>query len=137
MTETLEELAGADPMILADWYEFEDNDPATAAACREMSDYRKEIYTRPAMVARNIRIMLKFHFPKVKFSVKSGDYGAIEVKWAVTRQDPGPALASDVSSILKQFEEGHFNGYTDSYDYSPTNWTRTFGGVKYVFCSNR
>lgn len=77
-------------------------------------------------VAKNIRKMLKKHFPKIKFRVTS-DYNAVRIFWT-----DGPTTAS-VDELVDQFEHGSFDGMTDCYNMARSPWTEVFGGCRYVF----
>lgn len=83
------------------------------------------------VAARNIRRELKDKFPGVKFSVRSKGYSGgndIRVGWI-----DGPTLKA-VQSITNKYEEGQFDGMTDSYNYDNRNsWVDVFGGTKYLF----
>lgn len=78
--------------------------------------------------AKNLRAMLKAHFPGVKFSVRRPHYSAIDIRWT-----DGPTAAA-VAEIADRFQHGHFDGMTDCYEYSRSPWSETFGGVDYVSC---
>ncbi|ELT8232704.1 hypothetical protein QPF19_004513 [Salmonella enterica] len=80
------------------------------------------------LAAKNIRILLKKHFPGVKFSVRKRDYTCINVSWT-----DGPTKDA-VEKIVGGFQEGHFDGMTDMYEYTTTSFNRVYGGVKYLFC---
>lgn len=80
--------------------------------------------------AKNIRIELQLAFPGHKFSVVSESFSmgdAIRVNWT-----DGPKT-EDVEKITSKYQEGHFNGMEDIYEYDRENvWTDVFGGSKYV-----
>jgi len=82
------------------------------------------------VAAKNIRIELKKAFPSVKFSVRSSTYSggdSVDIGWT-----DGPTTEM-VKKITDKYQEGSFDGMTDSYDYSKhREWTDTFGGSKYV-----
>ena len=82
--------------------------------------------------AKNIRIELKAAFPGHKFSVRIESYSMgnnITVKWV-----DGPA-AERVDAIINRYQQGHFDGMTDCYEYSNNLWTDSFGGSLYVHSS--
>lgn len=81
------------------------------------------------LAAKNIRILLKKHFPGVKFSVRKRDYTCINVSWT-----DGPTRDT-VEAIVDKFQEGNFNGMEDIYEYNDSAFNRVYGGVKYLFCS--
>lgn len=81
------------------------------------------------LAAKNIRILLKKHFPGVKFSVRMRDYNAIYVSWT-----DGPTKEA-VEAITDKFEEGGVNSMEDMYEYNITGFHRVYGGVKYLFCT--
>lgn len=80
--------------------------------------------------AKNIRIELKLAFPGHKFSVVSESFSmgnAIQISWI-----DGPTL-NDVEKITSKYQEGHFNGMEDIYEYDRENvWADVFGSAKYV-----
>lgn len=82
--------------------------------------------TPGATAAQNIRAALKHSFPGVRFSVRT-DGNAVNVRWT-----DGPTDA-DVSPIVDRFQQGHFDGMTDCYEYSRSPFCETFGGAKYTF----
>ena len=80
--------------------------------------------------AANIRVELKRAFPSVKFTVHSerGSGSAINVGWT-----DGPTT-EQVKEITDNYQEGNFDGMTDSYEYNHDRvWTDIFGGARYVF----
>lgn len=82
------------------------------------------------LAAKNIRTELKKAFPAVKFSVRSEHYSggnSVNIKWT-----DGPT-SEEVTKITGKYEEGSFDGMTDSYNYdSDRTWPDVFGGAKYV-----
>lgn len=82
--------------------------------------------------AKNLRTQLKKAFPGVKFSVTTDRFSggdALRVSWT-----DGPAV-DRVSVIASQYKAGHFDGYSDCYEYSRSAWTEAFGDAKYVSTS--
>lgn len=74
----------------------------------------KTLSTR-AHAAKLIKGELRKAFKGVKFSVRSRVgtvHDAIDVAWV-----DGPD-AREVDAIVDKYQEGHFDGMTDSYDYS-------------------
>ncbi|MGK7287826.1 LPD29 domain-containing protein [Buttiauxella agrestis] len=81
-----------------------------------------------SLATKNIRILLKKHFPGVKFSVRKRDYTCINVSWI-----NGPTKGA-VESIVNKFQEGSTDGMQDIYEYRGDAFNRVYGGVKYLFC---
>lgn len=88
----------------------------------------------PTLAAHNIRIELKRAFPGHRFSVTSKKYSggdSVDVSWT-----DGPTQ-KEVESITGKYQEGHFNGMEDIYEYNHENlWPDIYGGAKYV-CEQR
>ena len=78
--------------------------------------------------AKNIRKQLKKAFPGVKFSVTS-DYNCVNVNWSL-----GPTTKA-VDAIIDRYQDHHSDQTGDYMDPSPSDWTETFGGSKFVFSS--
>lgn len=75
-------------------------------------------------IGRIVKAELKKAFPKVKFSVTS-DYNCVRVYWT------NGVTVSMVNEITSKYKLGHFDGMTDSYDYS--NRRDDVPQVDYVF----
>jgi hypothetical protein len=86
---------------------------------------KKEGHDNPA--TKNIKIELKRAFPDVKFSVRREHYSAININW-----ENGPT-DKEVTAITDKYQEGHFDGMTDCYEYNRDTFNNTFGGAQYVF----
>lgn len=85
-----------------------------------------------AVAARNIRAQLKRAFPGVKFSVRqSRGVDAIDVSWT------GGPNAKEVEAIALRYKSGHFDGMTDSYNFSARAWTAVFGDAQYISCDRQ
>lgn len=85
---------------------------------------------RWAVGAANIRKELARVFPGFKFSVTSERYSggcSININWT-----DGPTT-EEVTKITGKYEEGHFNGMDDIYEFNNGVWPEVFGGAKYVF----
>ena len=68
-----------------------------------------------ALCAKEIRVDLKKAFPTIKFKVVSATFAngnSVDVDW-----DDGPSR-TQVESIIKQYQYGHFDGMIDMYEYS-------------------
>ena len=68
-----------------------------------------------AYAAKLLRAELKKAFPTIKFSVNSESYSmgnSITIYW-----DNGPSQET-VRKISGKYQKGHFDGRTDSYEYS-------------------
>jgi len=103
---------------------------AFLAAHPELTPVDPESYNSLTVGSKNIRRELKDAFPETKFSVRSRSYSggcSIDVNWT-----DGPT-SEEVEKITSKYQEGHFNGMEDIYEYSSTNvWPDVFGGAKYV-----
>lgn len=83
--------------------------------------------TSHAETAKRIREELKKEFPNIKFTVRSrsfsmGDDVTIDYTNGVPRKQ--------VEAIVNKYQEGHFDGMTDMYEYS--NSREDIPQVKYV-----
>ena len=95
--------------------------------------------TTAAKAATNIRTALKAKFPMTKFSVHSENFAggnSVSVHWNL-----GPTSEA-VDSIADRFQDGDFDGMTDSYNYrdeshviSPSGTVERVARAKYVQCS--
>lgn len=84
------------------------------------------------MATKNIRKELDKHFPGLMFSIKSESYSggdSINVNWT------DGATRDEVEKIAKKYQEGHFDGMNDIYEYGDRAFNDLFGGVKYLFCN--
>lgn len=97
-----------------------------------------ETIYNPVTASKEIKRLLKQKWPLIKFSVRSESYSggnSINVSWEL-----GPTT-KQVEEIADRFQEGDFDGMTDSYNYDPTlvltkeNEIKRLGGAKYVFCN--
>ncbi len=77
-------------------------------------------------IGKIVKAELKKVFPNVKFSVTS-DYNSVRVSWT-----NGVTIAM-VEAVTSKYKQGHFDGMTDSYDYS--NKRDDVPQVDYVFLS--
>ncbi|MEW5126259.1 LPD29 domain-containing protein [Citrobacter freundii] len=80
---------------------------------------------------KNIRILLKKHFPGVKFSVRMPHYGSVYVSW----EDAAPE--DTVYAVISRFKHGSFDGMTDCYNYHSNPFNDDFGGVDYISTSRK
>lgn len=93
-----------------------------------------------ALAARNMRIMLKQHFPGRKFSVKTSVYAggtSLNIRWSDLDLDDDEArvLGRQVQALADRFSLGEYNGMDDSYTYATGEhraFTDLFGAAKYV-----
>ena len=74
----------------------------------------------------NIRADLKKNFPKIKFSV-SGDRSSVDVRWT-----NGPTK-KEVCKVLDKYSDHETDETGDYRDFKSTNFTKVFGGYKYIF----
>ena len=83
--------------------------------------------TTHAQTAQAIRKELKAKFPTITFSVRSSSYaGGDSVRIDYRNGVP----SKDVYAIVNKYQEGHFNGMEDIYEYS--NDRNDIPQVKYV-----
>lgn len=78
----------------------------------------KQFKTEAAQVATLIKAELKAKFPKYAFSVKSSTFAggdSVDVNYIATIG--GPRL-KEVETIADKYQAGHFDGMTDSYEYT-------------------
>ena len=79
-----------------------------------------------AQVGQAIRKELKTAFPGMTFRVKKGSGGdSVRIAWV-----DGPTMR-EVERLVGRYEMGHFNGMTDSYEY--TNRDNTIPQVRFIF----
>lgn len=91
-------------------------------------------YSEATHAAKNIRRELKQAFPGIKFSVTTSKYSmgdSIRVRWT-----DGPT-EKRVTDIIDRYQEGHFDGMTDYYEYHDSVFCTTFGGTKFVFAERQ
>lgn len=87
-----------------------------------------------ALGAANIRTELAKAFPGIKFSVTSESFSmgcSIDIRW-----QNGPT-SDEVNAITKKYEYGRFDAMQDlaTIDHAAFDWSRIFGGAKYVMAS--
>lgn len=76
----------------------------------------------------NIFADLKQNFPGIKFSISKISSGnGYQIKWT-----DGPTTGQ-VSKIADKYEDHENDESGDFRDFKPTNFTKTFGGEKYIF----
>ncbi len=92
--------------------------------------------TGAARAAANIKAELVRTFPGVKFSVTSDTFSmgdSVDARWT-----DGPT-SSQVDEILAKYQDGHFNGMIDLYEYDRSEYGRAvelvLGRAKYVHSS--
>jgi hypothetical protein len=86
--------------------------------------------TSVALCAQAIRKDLKAAYPNTKFTVRSKNYSggdSINVGYTMTIDSP---RQKEVETLLSKYEEGHFDGMTDMYNYKTD---RGDLGTKYLF----
>lgn len=90
------------------------------------------------LAATNIRAELKQNYPGVKFSVRSRYFAngnSISIAWT------GSPSTRSVNLIARKYEEGTFNGMTDSYEHDDdpqhVEFRRLRGSTKYVTLHRR
>lgn len=75
--------------------------------------------TTAAKCAKAIREELKAKFPEIKFRVTSQNFSmgnSVNVSFTGNQE-----ALSEVRTLVKRYQEGGFDGMTDSYDYSNKN----------------
>lgn len=94
-----------------------------------------------ALAAKAIRKELKEKFPGVKFSVRSNNFAggnAVDVSYDIVSlgdRGDGTVPVDAVWDIVKKYQYGHFDGMTDSYEYS--NRQDDIPQAKYVHVSKK
>jgi hypothetical protein len=86
------------------------------------------------LATKNIRRELDNEFPGHKFSITSETFAggdAIDVRWEDGVTEP------EVREIIGKYQEGHFDGMTDMYNYSYNPFNDLFGGAKYVHANRK
>ena len=78
------------------------------------------------LAAKNIRKLLKKHFPATRFSVRKAHWGSLIVKW-----ENGPET-SEVEEWTSRFIDKEFDLQSDCHRYVSTPWTEVFGSVGYI-----
>lgn len=87
--------------------------------------------TSVARTAQAIRKDLKAAYPETKFTVRSKNYSggdSIDVSYTMTVTGP---KKKEVEALLSKYEEGHFDGMTDMYEYKNDRLDEL--GTKYLF----
>lgn len=94
--------------------------------------------SRLTLAAKNIRAELRQRYQGTKFSVRSRRYAggdSISVAWI-----GGPDAAA-IALLTQKYEQGTFNGNTDSYEYTEDpqrlEFHRLRGATKYVMLYRR
>jgi len=89
---------------------------------------KQKTKTSHALCAQAIRKELKEKFPKTKFKIRSEGYSMgnnVSISWV-----EGPK-EKEIEEITDKYQQGHFDGMTDLYEYSNRNLN--LPQVKYVF----
>jgi hypothetical protein len=104
------------------------------------------VYLRAKHVASLIKQYVKAKYPQIECSAKSQVYsGGDSVDVYLSTKDGyevSDVIYKDVQSFGNIFQEGHFDGMQDMYEYrkydvTTDNGTKIDGGAKYVFVNNR
>lgn len=75
--------------------------------------------TRHAAAAREIRKELKIHFPNIKFSVTAKNHSGGNTVYVNYDYSPNAPIIESVHGIVTdKYQKGHFDGMTDTYEYS-------------------
>lgn|SRR5574343_59164 len=83
---------------------------------------------RGLLATPNIRLVLKYYFPKTKFSVTQRGYNCINVDW-----ENYPSK-EEVEKVLSLFDIGKSDSMTDYFYTESTEFSKKYGGVQYLFC---
>jgi hypothetical protein len=88
-------------------------------------------YESAAETAKKVRMVLKFWFPGIKFSVRSSNYaGGCSIRVSYTN---GPAYEL-VNSLVRQMTSAGFDGMQDLKTYHDYYWMgEAFSGADYIF----
>jgi hypothetical protein len=108
--------------------EFIESQRRTHQYKAEQKKKNKGVLTGAAACAAAIRKELKEKFPGVRFSVRSQTFAggdSVDIDWT-----DGPTY-EEVEAIVKDYQEGYFDGMTDSYEYKKDRDPNK-PGAKYV-----
>jgi hypothetical protein len=96
--------------------------------------------TQQAKAAKSIKADLRLRWPGVPFRVRSHGFAggtAVRITWP---KGKGPAREA-VYEVVARYEEGAFDGATDSYVYNMNEASAAFramnGSAKYIHCQNQ
>ncbi len=73
--------------------------------------------TKSAFCAKEIKQVLKKHYPTIKFSVKNDNFSmgnSVDVAWNL-----GPTT-DEIDKLIGKYQYGHFDGMIDMYEHSNT-----------------
>lgn len=76
--------------------------------------------------AKNVRKLLAFHFPNVKFSVSKSS-GSYTVFWI-----DGPTLKEVNAKVINLFRTGRFDAYSDYAYTEESDFNALYGGIEYI-----
>lgn len=100
-------------------------------AAKQMIARYADLKPYPKSAAENLRRELRAVFPQITFSVRYKSFsGGDEI--TVSYED-GPKV-EEVEAIANKYayDSSQCDAMTDYYDYRPTEFTRIFGGAKFV-----
>ena len=100
-------------------------------AAKQMIARYPDLKPYPKSAAENLRRELRAVFPQITFSVRYKSFsGGDEI--TVSYED-GPKV-EEVEAIANKYayDSSQCDAMTDYYDYRPTEFTRIFGGAKFV-----
>lgn len=80
-------------------------------------------------IKKNVLADLQKNFPGIKFSMRKDGYDTYYISWT---DGPGE---KQVKEITDKFNDHSFDYTGDYYDYTPDNFTKVFGGIKFIFLS--
>lgn len=90
--------------------------------------------------AKSIKADLRLRWPGIPFRVRSRGFAggtAVHITWP---RETGPTRET-VYKMVERYEEGTFDGVTDSYRYNTDEANVAFraqnGGAKYIICRNQ
>lgn len=96
----------------------------------------KKAISSHALGAKNIKAALQAKYPGIKFTVRSESYAggdSIRAGWELGPTD------KEVDAIVGRYQEGHFDGMIDLYEYNNDPKSVAFqdqnGSAKYVFAN--
>lgn len=96
--------------------------------------------TQQAKAASSIKAELRLRWPGVSFRVRSGGFAGGTAVYILWPRDTGPTREA-VYKVVERYEEGTFDGTTDSYIYNTDAASAAFrarnGSAKYIHCQNQ